>query len=370
MPSFLNPILAYLDSRPGFIDLAVYTGSLLSLIVILAVIYITLLRGFQLIESARRDRIRARWKPVFSRLRAGEAVTSLPLTVAEYPYIMEMWDEECAVAGRELRERLVQLGLQIGLDEAIWHVLRPNRMHLYRRKVWLQSLAIKLACHINTELTREALRLKVDSSDYFLAARACTILLTINAPGCERDVIQILFRFPDHTPFITTQLGEAGGARVLLLLEPFLDLLPAYAEQNFVSLLERSDDPDLLPLLKTRLTTTDSTEEQAAIIRALGRIGDRSASSQIIPFLNSDISYLRVQACNALGSLGTVAERVLLIPLLADRDWWVRYRAAMAYVSLSPESRMQLQSLVNDLPDRYSRDIMNHALVERDWCLT
>ena len=111
MPSLLNPILAYLDARPGFIDLAVYASSLLFLVVILAVLYITLLRGFQLIESARRDRIRARWKPVFARLRAGEAVSPLPMAVAEYPYIMEMWDEECAVADQKLKERLVRMGL-------------------------------------------------------------------------------------------------------------------------------------------------------------------------------------------------------------------------------------------------------------------
>ena len=54
-----------------------------------------------------------------------------------------------------------------------------------------------------------------------------------------------------------------------------------------------------------------------------------------------------------------------MIPLLADVEWWVRYRTAQALAGMPFFSATELELLRNNLSDRFARDMLGQVLAER-----
>jgi HEAT repeat protein len=73
-----------------------------------------------------------------------------------------------------------------------------------------------------------------------------------------------------------------------------------------------------------------------------------------------------VQAAKALGRIGGRADVERLVALLADREWWVRYRAAQALVELPWLKRADLDALRASLEDRFAADMLAQVMAEQD----
>jgi hypothetical protein len=71
-----------------------------------------------------------------------------------------------------------------------------------------------------------------------------------------------------------------------------------------------------------------------------------------------------MQAARLVGRMGRPEDASRLEKLLADQEWWVRYRAAKALVALPGIGRASLERLRARLDDRYASDILGQALAE------
>jgi HEAT repeat protein len=74
---------------------------------------------------------------------------------------------------------------------------------------------------------------------------------------------------------------------------------------------------------------------------------------------------VRGQTAKVLGRIGEHSDVNRLIPLLADAEWWVRYRAAQALVGVPFLSMAEIELLRHNLADRFARDMLAQALAER-----
>jgi HEAT repeat protein len=74
--------------------------------------------------------------------------------------------------------------------------------------------------------------------------------------------------------------------------------------------------------------------------------------------------YVRMQAARLLGRLGQERDVALLETLLADREWWVRYRAAQAIVALPFVGLDQLGVLLSRQRDPFAHDMLAQAMAE------
>jgi len=74
--------------------------------------------------------------------------------------------------------------------------------------------------------------------------------------------------------------------------------------------------------------------------------------------------HVRMQAAVTLGRLGSAADEALLVPMLGDSQWWVRYRAAQALLSLPTVGRPGLHRIRDAQTDPYAHDIIVHVLAE------
>jgi hypothetical protein len=77
--------------------------------------------------------------------------------------------------------------------------------------------------------------------------------------------------------------------------------------------------------------------------------------------------YIRLHVARALGRLGTKDDLPVLIKLLSDPEWWVRYRSAQAITHMPFVTTQDLSTLYIKLDDRYARDILHQAISELEW---
>jgi HEAT repeat protein len=108
----------------------------------------------------------------------------------------------------------------------------------------------------------------------------------------------------------------------------------------------------------------DEANDVETIIAALRVSNDVSLLPIIRTYVGHDDWRVRVQAAKVLGRNGEHSDVNRLIPLLADAEWWVRYRAAQALVGMPFFSKAEAQLLSGNLSDRFARDMLVQVLAE------
>jgi HEAT repeat protein len=105
---------------------------------------------------------------------------------------------------------------------------------------------------------------------------------------------------------IIDAVGVAGtSASDEFLVARLLDPATRHLRLNLTAALRRHARPELVDLLARRLV--DATDDQRAdLVNALGRLGLRAASTQLVPALRDASSAVRVEAAHSLGLLARV----------------------------------------------------------------
>lgn len=122
------------------------------------------------------------------------------------------------------------------------------------------------------------------------------------------------------------------------------------------------------PLIHKILNESTRTE---VIIACLRLVPSGASLPRVRELLKSERWEIRLQVVQTLGRLGHAEDIKLIISALNDLDWWVRYRAAMALMSLPSITKKQIERLSQSLPNEFARDILQQVLAEnRLLCFT
>ncbi|MFN5516168.1 MAG: HEAT repeat domain-containing protein, partial [Cyanobacteriota bacterium] len=103
------------------------------------------------------------------------------------------------------------------------------------------------------------------------------------------------------------------------------------------------------PDLEQAYNNTQDWLLQMSIVATLGEMGDPRGMALLTRALSSPQSLIRSAAIGALGDLGDASIVPLLLPLVEDEDWQVRYRLALTLGQLpTPEGLTALSVLSRD----------------------
>jgi HEAT repeat protein len=75
---------------------------------------------------------------------------------------------------------------------------------------------------------------------------------------------------------------------------------------------------------------------------------------------------VRTQVAITLGRIGEAQDLDLLLSLLMDPLWWVRYRAAQSLASWHFLERAHLSQRIAALPDRYAQDMAQQIFTQQE----
>ena len=316
---------------------------------------VLVLRGRRARRERRRERVFATWRPLMFEYVLGEAPGLPPLPEGDEESFLILWNQlqdglrgeprrelnrlAEAVGARDMARRRLQrgdaLGRLLGL-RTLGYVGRPSEYHevvrhLDDRRPYVCLAAAGALAHIDAGRAPDDLLPRLASRLDWPVSQFATVLR-------ETEAVPLAARFRRMLP----QLSSAELVRLL----PLATILEeAAAEEILADLLASCDEAEVL---------------SAALKRARGpRLRQhvrRACGHAAWP--------VRAQAAAALGRIGVPADRDVLVPLLGDAQWWVRYRAAQALVSGPFGSPAEIAGLAAGLGDRFARDIVQHALAE------
>ncbi len=356
-----------LAGAPDFVSLALWMAIILAIASVYILIWQLLFRLQLIREQQIAETIQADWIQVFVAIKTGKSYSIPKISEGKKPFLLALWLEKREFATDRYAVDMDELADQLNFNLTILRLLQYQPMALFAHPARLIAIAIRAARWIETEDTRQALYAIAESGNYGQAIQACESLLYLGDKDSTRLVVQLLFRYPEHDKYTTTRLGHVGGERVIRVLDPFLEKLSKARLEDFVYLIEESGDKTLLPILVRLLGGSRTEEETASLLRAIGKIGGPAQRSLVLPYINSESTFVRLQAAAALATVGLPEDANLLLPLLTDAEWWVRYRAAQAYLELYEGSESMIAQIIATHTDKFARDILLHVNSERKW---
>lgn len=323
----------------------------------LAMAALVILLRWRAVRLARRHSATlARWRPLLVRAAAGEIVAPPRLPAAECLSLLLLWNQLQESLRGESHDRLNVLGERLGLYT------------LARRLELSRNLALRVLGHATlghfahvsdwARLDQGMQALHTPAS--LAAARA---LLRIDAESAAPHVLQ---RYLAHTdwpsPRVGTLLRESPHEAIA---ESFVQRLldgSLYERLRLLPLLRFAEVPNLDSVLD-RLVRT-SREPQVLSI-ALRQLHGPAALPDVRRLALHDDPLVRSAAAQALGRIGTDADQDLLLPLMSDANWWVRYRATQALLGMPRISADDVVQLRRTVSDRYARDMLDQVMAER-----
>ncbi len=323
-----------------------------ALINAILVIAIRLYRQFR----ERRDAtLLATWEPLLYGTASGARMSTPKVCPRDLRLFLGLWNHlQESVQGeatKALNEFLIRGGF-------VPHMLNM----LAARNPSTRLIAITAAGHLRDRAAIEPLlkfardRMPVLS---FTAARALLrIDVTHTLPLLLDD---ILSREDWPIAALAAIFRELGANTITAPLLAIPWHFPPHAARRFLPLLAQAHYEAVAPALRAWLGTVEDPEVLAMAFELLRSRDDLPILAQGAGHANW---LVRMATAKALGPLVRKEEQGLLIQLLRDSSWWVRYRAAQALVKLPDMRNEDLLNLRLTIGDRFAADMLAHAMAE------
>jgi hypothetical protein len=308
------------------------------------------------------ERVRARivkvWRPLLTRVAIEEEEPpTLPRLAARHrPFLMDEWNAlQDAVRGGS-SERLNALALRLGLDGEAHGLMNS-------RQVGKQILAIRAVGHLRDPGAWSVLQDFLGAPNALVSFYAAAALVQIDA---QRAM-----------PGIMSQLAEReswpGEAMARLIVDAGTQVASEPIRVLMLSL-PPTKVPPLLPWL-ARVDSILANEVAVELLRrhrddahvvaaALLVVLEPQELPGLLQFATAADADVRKNLAQILGRLGGPAETGLLMQLMGDRVWWVRYRAGQSLLKLLGTDSLTLDTLRAQLTDPYALDMLAHVRAE------
>jgi hypothetical protein len=347
--------LAWLALNDPFLRAAFWIGVAAVVLIFLLMLQIFVLRIRLRKRDQRAAATLARWRPVLNAVMAG-AATDRPdaLEKGEHFDFFKLWLHFQASVRGDARAALNLLADELGCHEIALRMLtRGGRGE--------RLLAILVMGHLRDPVASAPLQMIIKSSnDRLLSMHASAALVQIDPTLAAQQMAPALV-FDGTWPVreVVTVLKEARTQ-----CEPvFKALLPAAPALQLPRLLQVMEGlrialpaDSLAPLLRH-----DAPEVLICVLRVASAPGLREA---VLELAGHEDWRVRMHAAKALGRLGVRGDVPVLIKMLADREWWVRYRTAQVLVGLPFLTRTEVKQIAVDSSDRFAGDMLRQVLAE------
>ena len=347
--------MRYATHSDALLRFALYSGFTVSALIILLLAAIAALR-FTTDRRRRNERVLSEcWQPVFLHAVEGLPYAAPPIHGRDLEIILLIWIHHTESIRGAARARLRQLALELKFDGIARNLLASKNI---RQRL----MAIVALGRMQCTTVRDQLAGLVTDPNPMISLLAARSLLQMDAAYAIALILAEVTRREDWP--LAKVAAMLGAVPLEVLATPMLNALRAAPPQTtprLLSLLDNKQLPDAWPMLAPLL---DGERPPEVIAAALKACNDPRALEAVRLLATHEQWIVRAHAASALGRLGAEEDCPQLAAMLGDREWWVRYRAAMALAQLPFMPRQDLLDLCALLIDRYSADILRQVLAE------
>jgi HEAT repeat protein len=337
---------------------------------LLLLVVVLLLRGALLLRQRRRKQFLAAWQPIL--VDAVDSATSdLPrLARRDLPEFLLLWNHLQESLLDEAKDHLNQIGKALGIQHTALPLLRRGNL---RERL----LAIVTLGQLRERAAWDQLLRIAQQEGALLSVAAARALVMIDPTKAVPELIPLLMTRTDWPASRVANILQTAGADVIsdqianAALKYALEESGPYANGHgkratndparLVRYLELAYNVAALPAARSIAETSHDPEVLALCLRLLN-------SAEDLPVVRECLSHedfrVRVQAAATLGRIGEASDEELLVPLLSDTEWWVRYRAAQALSRLPHIREPKLKTIQAAQSDPFARDILTQVMAE------
>jgi hypothetical protein len=330
---------------------------------LLTLAWILLVRSRAMGMQHRRAAFNAAWRPILAAAALDESdsdpdgiETSLPrLPRRDHRFFLEEWNIFQDLLLGDARPRLNRLARRLGIEKLAWR-------ELHRRRQADRLLAIATLGHLGEKAAWDVILALLHDRNTMVSLVSARALIGIDARAAMPVVLPAIRDREDWATARVAALFRDAGAEfvsgpleeAILASRPddvpkLIAVLPeiplAAAGQIVGELLRRPSDDRIKGIC---LRVLESPEE-LPLVRELSK---------------HPRWHLRMGAAVVLGRLGLPEDKDHLVRLLADPQWWVRYRSAQALLAMPFVGRDGVTALRDAVEDRFARDMLDQVLAE------
>jgi hypothetical protein len=340
------------------LQLVIATASLVGLLYLTVVTQLFLARLRNRVRAKRQERVEDVWMPILVA-ETVEVPTALPpLHGPDVIPFLTLWNQLQESFTGDITRRLNDVACRVGADA------QARRM-LTQRSLRRRLLAVSTLGHLgdrNDQASWNALVALTSDKDGLLSLAAARALTRIDATAALPVILPHLAERDDWSRNHALGMLVDLGANVVSqpLTEAALRV-PIEQAHKLVQYFSAAHVTDAVPAVRAIIARTTSVECLAACLRVFADVEDLDTVRE---YLRHPSWQVRVQAVNVMGRLGGAGDYAVLLPLLSDPEWWVRYRAAKALCSLPGIELSRIQGLSEKHTDTFARDMLVHVLAE------
>ncbi len=267
--------------------------------------------------------------------------------------LLLLWNHFQETVRGQACDQLNVVAKQAGLDkEAMQYMSHRSLRH--------RLLAIATLGRLKEDTAWEVLAQLGRSENTILSLEAVHALIRINPGRAVPLVAQWIGRRSDWSPLkITSILSEAGPHVVADTLARIIHTSEPHVLARLIKHLASTRCTLALPFLREKTVSSKAADDvMAACLSFFGECSDPLDLPAIRAHLGHPTWFVRLQAAAALGKMGLAEDEILLIGLLDDSHWWVRYRAAEALTRLPSMTEDKMERLQASLPSLEAQEII------------
>jgi HEAT repeat protein len=270
----------------------------------------------------------------------------------------------------ESKDHLNQIGKALSIQLAALHLLRRGNL---RERL----LAVVTLGQLRERAAWDQLFTLAQREGALLSVVAARALVMIDPRRAVPELIPLLMTRADWPASRVANMLQIAGADVIsdqiasAALKSALEENEQHTKRNgkhptndparTIGYLKLAYNVAALSAARTIAGLSYDPEVLAACLRLLN-------SAEDLPVVRECLSHedggVRVQAAAALGRLGEDGDEERLVPLLSDKEWWVRYRAAQALSRLPHMRPLKLKRIQAEQSNPFARDILTQVMAE------
>lgn len=343
------------ESEP-LISFAIWAVAGASALAAFMMLHIAWVRARLSARVRRETRFLARWRPLLL-----ESIDSMPLQLKsikrrDWQTFLALWSSFFESVRGPARHRLKAMALRMRMDLAARALLD----HGTTRD---ELLAVETLGSLGDGESWNTIEQLAKSDHSLLSLTAARALLMIDAQrAIDLLIPELIARDDWPLARVMALLTDVGPEAVSRPLATAIDFATPAQLPRLISLMDCANAEIVAPQLLRLLEISDDHEILVACLKSVHAPRDPALLSGLARHSSWQV---RTQCARLLGLVANPGDETLLIPLLADPVWWVRYRAARALAELSFLSRDDLWRMRFLLTDRFAQNILDQAVAER-----
>lgn len=308
-------------------------------------------------EERLRNSVIATWRPLLARTALEEEPPALPQPRRrELPHLMEEWNAMHDSLKGESGQRLNALAPRFGFDVAARRGLRAG-------SVSDRILAIRTLGNLRDVSAWKELQEQLVSDNALVSFYAAAALVSIDAPRAMPGIMRELSERESWPAEAMARLLTDAGAEIAR--GPVRALMLSLAPDKVPPLLPWLSHVDAVLGSEVAVELLRRNPEHVGIVSAaLPVVQEPGLLPELARYADSASAQVREHAAEAFGRLGGLEQEALLVRLMGDRVWWVRYRAAQGLLKLKDMDQARLLAVRARLTDRYAADMFEQVMAE------